>query len=78
MIVLFSSREVQIRRKSSLAADEHLPLAGAALECEPVQDAALGQHLQQERQHDFLLRDHDVAKAGFNRVTLHLWLRQHS
>ena len=78
MIVLFDPGEIQIGRKPSLAADEHFPQAGAALEGQPVQNAALGQKLQQERQHDFLLRDHDVAKAGFGGVALHLRLREHS
>jgi len=29
---------------------------------EPVQNAALGEKLKQQGQHDFLLRDHDVAQ----------------
>jgi len=38
----------------------------------------LGQKLEQECQHDFLLRDHDVAKARIGGVALHLRLREHS
>ena len=69
--------EIEIGRKSSLTADEHFPQAGAALECQPVQNAALREKLKQERQHHFLLRDHDVAEAGFIGVTLNLRLRKH-
>jgi len=62
----------------SLAADEHFSQAGPALEGQSVQYAALGQKLKQECQHDFLFRDHDVAKAGVGGVALHLRLREHS
>ena len=63
VVVFLGAREIQIGRKSSLAADKHFPQTGAALEGQPVQNAALGEQLQQEREHDFLLRDHDVAEA---------------
>jgi hypothetical protein len=45
VIVFLDAREIQIGRKSSLAADEHFPQTGAALERQPVQDAALREQL---------------------------------
>jgi len=78
VIVLLGSGEVQISRKPALRADEHFPQARAALEGEPVQNAALREKLKQKRQYRFLLRDHDVAQPRFIGVTLHLCLRQHS
>jgi hypothetical protein len=72
------SRSVEIGRESSLAADKNFPQASTALEGQPVQNAALGQQLEQKRQHHFLLSDHDVAEAGFSGITLHLRLCQHS
>lgn len=78
VIVLLDARKIQIGRKPALAADEHFTQAGAALEGQPVQNAAFGQKLKQECQHHFLLCDHDVAQAGFSGVTLYLRLREHS
>jgi hypothetical protein len=78
VIVLLDPGEIQIGRKPSLAADEHFSQAGPALEGKSVQYAALGQKLKQKGQHDFLFRDHDVAKTGIDGVALHLRLREHS
>ena len=39
--------------------------AGAALEGKFVQNAALGHQLEQVREHDFILSDHDVAQPEF-------------
>ena len=78
VVVLFQCREIQIGRKASLAADDHFAQAGAALERESIQHAALREKLKQERQYNFLLRDHDVAKAGFSGIALHLRSRKHS
>lgn len=71
VIVLLDAGEVQIGGEPSLVSQKYFPKTGAALESQPVQDAALGQKLKQECQHHFLLSDHDVAKAGFSGVTLH-------
>ena len=77
VIVFLQSGEIEIGRKASLAADDHFPQACPALECEPVQYAALREELEQVREHDFLFRDHDVAETGFNSVSLNLGLREH-
>ena len=52
--------------------------AGSALEGQPVEKAALGEQLQKEREHHFLLGDHDVAQARFHRKALNLRLCEQS
>ena len=74
---LYRHSEIEILTQSE-EIDVDFAEAGAALEGQLVEDATLGQKLKQDCQHDFLLRDHDVAKAGFIRVTLDLRLREHS
>jgi|GEM_PF-4857302 len=63
-------------RKPSLTSDKYFPKACATFEGQLVQNSPFRQKLQQESQDHFLLRNHDVAKAGFRRIALHLWLRQ--
>src|SRR5438105_12607529 len=63
VIVFFKAGEIEIGREPPLIPQEHFSQAGAALEGQSVQNAALGEELQQERQHNFLLRDHDVARS---------------
>ncbi len=77
VIVLLQAGEIEVGREASLAADDHLAEAGAALEHEAAEQAAFRQELQEIREHDLFFRDHDVAKAGLNRVALHLRLRKH-
>jgi hypothetical protein len=50
VIVLPDSGEIQVRRKPALAANEHFPQTGAALESQSVEDVSFGQQLKQERQ----------------------------
>ena len=72
VVVFFDPREIQIGREAPPAADEHLAKAGAALEGELVQDAALRHQLEQVGEHDLVLGDHDVAQSGFDGVALDL------
>src|SRR6202021_239840 len=48
MVMLLHAREIQIGGKPPPAAHEHFAQAGASLEGEPVEKAALGEQLQQE------------------------------
>ena len=63
----WSSMRVKSRsvEKASPGSNEHLAEAGAALEGKFVQNAALGHQLEQVREHDFILSDHDVAQPEF-------------
>ena len=77
MVVFFDPGEIQIGREPPLAAKDHLAKASPALESKPSQQAALRQELQQISQHDFFLRDHNVAKSGLCGVALDLRAGQH-
>jgi hypothetical protein len=78
VIVFFDAREVQVRRKTTLAPCKHFAQTGAAFKGQSVQNAAVRQKLKQESQDDLLFRDRYVSQAGFVRITLYLRLREHS
>ena len=72
VIVVLKRGEIQISRKPPLASEKHFPQASAALEGQPVKNAALREKLKQKGQHDFLLGDHHVAKTGLSGVAPHV------
>ena len=78
VVMLLDAGEIEVGREAALASDKHLAQAGPALEGEACEKAALREELQQVCEHHFLLRDHDVAKAGFRGVALYLRPGEHS